>query len=120
VNEKDDEKVLVAVKTPIMPTATTALVPRELTIGEALEKIRKAPPVDPNAKRVRQQLDREMSGIYDVLAVTPDGITKVKPELPIKEIAVPREIRTSGGIETIPTAALEVQAYAPVGGPEQC
>lgn len=114
---RDDEIVLVAVKTPMMRCATTALLPGRLTLIQSLEEIRKVPPKNTDATRVLQQLQREMSGgAYDFLVVTPTGeIVKALSSTTLEEITVPREIRTSRGLEKIPTAAFEIQAYARVG-----
>ena len=111
------EMVLVAVKTPMMPRATTTLLPGRLTLIQSLEELRKIPPKDANATRILQQLEREMSGgAYDFLAVTPTGeVVTAPPSTTLEEITVPREVRTSRGLEMIPTAAFEIQAYAPVG-----
>lgn len=119
---KSDEMVLVAVKTPLMPQATTALLPGGLTLAQALDELRRTPPKDSNGARVLQQLERETLGrAFDFLALKPTGqVAKVEPSTTLREIAVPREIRTPQGLETIPAAAFEVQAYAPVGGSGPC
>ena len=118
----DDELVLTAVKTPMMPRPTTRLLPGDLTLVQSLAELRNIPPKDANAARVLQQLERETSsGKYDFLVVTRTGqIIKAKPRTPLRDIAVPREVHTSRGLEEVSIAAFEVQAYAPVGGNEQC
>jgi hypothetical protein len=112
-----DGMVVVAVKTPMMPRPTTARMPGRLTAAQALEALRKIPPKDATATRVLQQLARETAGQHDFLVVTTTGQTvKIDPHhATIEELAVPREIRVSDGMETVPIAAFEVQAYAPVG-----
>jgi len=121
VQTSDDEMVLTAVKTPMMPRAATAFLPRTLTLAQALAELRKLPPKDAHGTRVQQQLERETAGKYDFLAVTRTGeIIKVKPTTALQDIVMPREIRTAQGIEEMPTAAFEVQAYAPVGGATPC
>lgn len=119
---RDDDLILTAVKTPMMPRPTTALLPKDLSLAQSLAELCKIPPKDANATRVLQQLEREISGgKYDFLAVTRTGeIVKVQPTTSLQEIAVPREVRTARGLEEIPTAAFEVQAYAPVGGNTRC
>jgi hypothetical protein len=116
MSAKNGKKVLAMIKTPMMPRPTTALLPAELTLAESLRELRKMPPKDANAARVLEQLERETSSTHDFLAVMHTGeVEKVAPERTLEEIAVPREVRTSRGIEKMPTAAYEVQAYAPVG-----
>ena len=111
------DTVVVAVKTPLMPRPTTVRMSGGLTVAQSLRELRKLPPKDAAARRVLQQLDSETSGPHDFLALTPTGeAARVDPDkTTLKEIAVPREVRTERGIETVPTAAYEVQAYAPVG-----
>jgi len=110
-------KVVVAVKTPTMARATTVLLPRELTLAQALAEIRSTAPRDVNAARVLQQLALETSAeTFDFLVVTETGeITTVTPATTLQEIAVPREVWTPAGPKVVATAAFEVQAYAPVG-----
>jgi hypothetical protein len=118
----DDAKVLFAVKTPIMPRPTTAFLPRELNLAQAIEQLRAMPPKDANATRVLQQLARETSaGAFDFLALTPTGeMVKVRPTTTLQEIAFPREVRTPTGLKTVPSVGLEVQAYSPVGVSSPC
>jgi hypothetical protein len=117
VSEKNDEMVLVAVKTPLMPRATSALLSGRLTLLQSLERLRALPPQDATATRVLQQLDRETSGPHDYLAVKDTGeVVKVDPRTTtLSDIAAPRGVHTGRGPEAVPTAAYEVQAYAPVG-----
>lgn len=117
-----DEMVLVAAKSPMMLRPFTALLPGELSLTQSLKELQKIPPKDAEAARVLQQLDREISGgKYDFLVVMPNGqISKLSPTTALRDIAVPREIRTARGLEKLPTAAFEVQAYAPVGGKIAC
>jgi hypothetical protein len=113
----DAERVLLAIKTPMLPTATSAFLPGALTLAQALTAFRKMQPKDENARRVLQQLERETSAsAYDFVVVTAAGeAEKASPSKLLREIAAPREIRTARGLEVIPVAAVEVQAYAPVG-----
>jgi hypothetical protein len=117
MSTKNGNQVLVALKTPLMPQATTLLLSGRLTLAESFQALRQIPPKDANATRVLQQLERETSGPHDFLALTRTGeIEKVDPrKVTLEEIAIPREVRTAHGIEKIPTAAYEVQAYTPVG-----
>jgi hypothetical protein len=112
-----EDRVLVAIKTPMMPRATTALLPGVLTLQQALDALRKMTPKDDTALSVLRQLERETSGsAYEFLVVTTTGeVDKAPPSKTLREVARPREIRTARGLETIPLAAVEVQAYAPVG-----
>jgi hypothetical protein len=109
--------VVVAVKTPLMARATSVLLPGGLTVAQSLGEVRKIPPKDAAARRVLQQIDRETSGVHDFLAVTRTGeLVKIDPKkTTLDEIAIPREVKTTQGVEIQPTAAYEVQAYAPVG-----
>jgi hypothetical protein len=117
MSKKNEEMVMVAVKTPLMPRATTAYLSGRLTMAQSLEQLRKVPPKDATATRVLQQLARETSGPHDYLVVNRAGeVVKVDPhKTTLLEVAVPREVKTNRGVETVPTAAFEVQAYAPVG-----
>jgi hypothetical protein len=111
-------QVLVAIKTPMMPSATTAFLPENLSLKQVVDAFRQMQPKDDNARRVLQQLERETSAsAFDFVVVSPTGIgEKAAPSKLLREIAVSREIRTVRGLELIPVAAVEVQAYAPVGG----
>lgn len=111
------DTVLMTVKTPLMPRPTSARVNSRLTVSQALREIRKVPPRDANARRVLEQIERETSGQHDFLALSSTNeVVKIDPEKTVLEdIAVPREVRTMRGVETVPVAAFEVQAYAPVG-----
>lgn len=112
-----EDTVVVAVKTPLMPRPTSARMARHLTLRQSLEMLRKAPPKDAHAGRILQQLARETSGPHDFLALRPGGeVVKIDPEkTTLGDIAVPRPVRTEDGVETVETAAFEVQAYARVG-----
>lgn len=111
----DDGTVVVAVKTPLMPKPTTARLPGRLSLRQAIEQLQREMPKDAHAARVLQQLAREMTEVHNFLAVRPTGIEKVDPQTTLDQIAVPREIRTHGGIEVVRVAAYEVQSYAKVG-----
>jgi hypothetical protein len=113
-----DTSVLVAYKTPMTPRPSTAHLRGNLTLRQTLAELRRIPPKDEADRRLIQQLDRETAGPHDFLVVGRRGeLTKVDPEkTTLGDIAVPREVRTPRGTEKLPTAAFEVQAYAPVGG----
>jgi hypothetical protein len=117
VATQEEDLVVVAVKTPLMPKATSARLSGRLTMRETLDALRKVPVRDAGSRRVLQQLEREVSGAHDYLVLTESGeVVKADPQkTTLKDIAVPREVRTPKGLEKIPTAAFEVQAYAPVG-----
>jgi hypothetical protein len=110
-------QVLVAIKTPMMPSATTAFLPESLSLKQVVDAFRKMQPKDDNARRVLNQLERETSAsAFDFVVVSPTGAgEKAAPSKLLREIAVPTQIRTARGLELIPVAAVEVQAYAPVG-----
>ena len=112
-----DELVVVAVKTPLMPRASSVAMEGGLTIRQSVERFRQTPPKDRTAADVVQQLARETGGAHDFLVLTPNGeLVKADPDaVTLLEVAVPREVRTPRGVETVPTVAIEVQAYAPVG-----
>ncbi len=111
-----NEIALVAVKTPMMPRPTTAMLPVALTVEQALAQIRSIPPKDANARRVLQQLELETSRSFNFLAIGESGeINEVKGSTALHKISFLREVRTERGLEKIPTVAFEVQAYAPVG-----
>ena len=84
---------------------------------QSLQQLRQAPPKDEAARRLIDQIERETSGPHDVLVVGARGeLTKIDPDATrLDALAVPREVRTSGGTEKIPAVAVEVQAYCPVG-----
>ena len=113
----DEESVLVAFKTPMTPRPSTAVLRGNLTLRQSLAELQRMPPKDDAARRLIQQLGRETSGPHDVLVVGPQGeLTKVDPDkTKLGDIAISREVRTPRGTEEVPTAAFEVQAYAPVG-----
>jgi hypothetical protein len=116
-----EDLVMLAVKTPMMPRATTTMLPRRLTVAQAICEVRRTRPRDANATRVVQQLEREMTGTFDYLALNPSGgITKVAPSTTLDSIAVPREVRTPSGPKTVPIVGIEVQSYAPVGSWRPC
>jgi hypothetical protein len=111
----DDGTVVVAVKTPLMPKPTTARLLGRMSLRQAVDQLQKETPKDAHAARVLQQLAREMTEVHHYLAVRPTGIEKVDPETTLDQIAVPREVRTTEGIEVVRVAAYEVQSYAKVG-----
>lgn len=113
----EEDMVVVAVKTPLMPRATSARLNGNLTVAESVAELRKTPARDASTRRVLQQLEREMSGPHDYLVLNESGeVVKADPQkTTLRDIAVPREVETMEGAETVPTAAFEVQAYAPVG-----
>jgi hypothetical protein len=117
VATKEEDLVMVAVKTPLMPRALSARMSGRLTMAETLAELHKTPDRDANSRRVKQQLERETSSTHDYLVFTEAGevIKKDPQKTTLRDIAIEREVKTPRGIETIPTAAFEVQAYAPVG-----
>ncbi|MBI2479468.1 MAG: hypothetical protein HYV60_12795 [Planctomycetia bacterium] len=101
----DDEMVVAAVKTPLMPKPTTARMPARLSLRQAIDQLRQETPKDAHAARVIEQLTRAT-----------DGLQRVDPETTtLADVAMPREIRTDNGFETIRVAAWELQSYARVG-----
>lgn len=112
-----DGTIVINVKSPGMPRGTSARMLDSLTAAQAVAELRRTPPKDANGARVLQQLEREMSVQHDFLVVTSRGaIAKIDPQkTTLRELAVPRELRTSRGLEIVPVVAFEVQAYAPVG-----
>jgi len=111
------DKVLVGLKTPLMARGITALLPGRLTLDETVREIRQTPAKDPATAEVLQQLEIETSGgAYHFLTVGGNGeLVRSEPTTVLREVAVPREIKTSRGVETMPAAAVEVQSYARVG-----
>lgn len=118
VLDQNQPEVLVAVKTAMLPHATTRRLPAHLTLRQSLDEIRGTPPKDDTARRVQQELARETSRPgFQYLVLGPTGqLVRVPPETRLADIALPKEIRTSRGIETVPAAAIEIQGYASVGG----
>src|SRR4029077_17275735 len=114
---RDDSSIPATFKSPMSPRALTASLDRRLTLNQAVRELRKRPPTDATDHRLVLQLEREMSGPHDFLALGLKGeITKVDPDTTtIADISVPREVRTPRGVETTPIAGCEIQAYAPVG-----
>lgn len=112
---EEDGTVVVAMKTPLMPKPTTIRLPGRLSVRQAVEQLQRETPKDAHAARVQQQLAREMTEVHHFLAVRPAGVEKVDPQTTIDEIALPREIRSTEGIEVVRVAAFEVQSYAKVG-----
>jgi hypothetical protein len=113
----DDPIVVLAYKTPMAQRPSAAVFRADLTVSQTLAELLQSPPRDEAAQRQLQQLERETSGDFDVLAVGREGeLTKVDPDsTKLADIAVPREVRTRHGMEKMPTASIEVQSYAPVG-----
>ncbi len=113
-----NDTVLTLVKTPLMTHGLAARLPRDLTVAEAVEQIRKTPAKTPADTRLIAQLTREVGSRHDFLAlVKPTGETaKVPPTTKLEELAIiPREVRTSFGVEVLQVASFEVQSYAPLG-----
>ena len=112
-----DSSIPVAFKSPMSPRAIVASLDPRLTLRQAVGELRKTPARDAGDHRLLLQLERELSGMHDFLAVGAGGeLTKVDPETTtVGDIAVRREVRTPRGVETAPVAACEIQAYAPVG-----
>ncbi len=112
-----DSSIPVAFKSPMSPRAIMASLDRRLTLRQAVRELRQTPVRDAGEHRLLLQLERELSGMHDFLAVGALGeLTKVDPETTtLGDISVAREVRTPRGVETTPVAACEIQAYAPVG-----
>ena len=113
-----DGRVLVAVKTPLMPSAATWALPGRLTLRESLAELQRSSPRDDTARQVLAQLERETSGsAFQFLVVSEDGtIAPAPPSTRLSDIACGRDVPTSKGLQNVKVAAFEVQAYAPVGG----
>src|SRR5689334_12215569 len=92
-----DNQILLAIKTPMMPRATSAFLPRSLTLLQALDAVRKTPPKHDNARRVLRQLERKTSvSAYDFLVIAARArLIKCRPRRPsgksrCRERSVPR------------------------------
>src|SRR5438105_252512 len=98
-----DGMVPVAVKTPMMPRPTTAMLPGQLTVTQAVEALRSVPPKDANASLVIRQLERETAaGSFDFLAITGTGdVAVIQAHTTLNEIAVPKEVRTPAGLRLL-------------------
>lgn len=113
-----DPMIWTAIKTPLMPKAVMVLVPGRFSLREAAKHLVSMQTDDPAVRRMALQVQRETKARHTFLVPRgARGLEAVNPdETSISQVAVPREIRTlSGNVEIIPTAAFEVQAYAPVG-----
>jgi hypothetical protein len=112
-----DLSIPVAFKSPMSPWALPASLDRRLTLNQAIRELRRQARGDAAEHRLLLQLERELSGPHDFLALGPQGeLTKVDPETTtLGDIAVTREVRTPRGVETTQMASCEIQAYAPVG-----
>jgi hypothetical protein len=113
----NESPIPVALKTPMWPRPLMASLDAKLTLNQAVRKLRQMSPADAADSRLLQQLERELSGPHEFLAIGPAGeLTKVDPETTtLGDISAPREVRTPRGVETTRIAGFEVQAYAPVG-----
>jgi hypothetical protein len=114
----DDELVVLALKTPLDARAVTAAFPPDLTLDRAIIEMRKAIPAqDRDGHAVLDNVARELAATRaNFLVVRADGVTQTERHVRLRDISTPRELRTSKGLKTVPSVAVEVQAYASVGG----
>lgn len=117
MSKNNDEMVLVAVKTPMMARGTSARLAGSLSAAQALAELRRiSPKNDATTSHVLNCLAREVAGPHDFLAVGKTGeVIKINPNQSLKELAIPREIRTSRGVESVKAVSLEIQQYCSVG-----
>jgi len=117
MHTKSENGVLVSLSTPILTRSTRRDYPAVMTLGECVREAARAEPPDPGERRIIEQIRREIAGArFDILVVFDGGKTElVKPDTPLRDIAIPRKVSTANGIEELWTAQVEVQSYAPVG-----
>ena len=116
---REDDRVLVALKTPFAPMPVMAYLPADLTLDRCAGAMRKAIPADDlDGRRVLDDVERELKasrvnflvhGAHHDVAVTAPGTA-------LRDIATLREMRTPQGLKTTPAVSVEVQSYAAVGG----
>jgi hypothetical protein len=114
----DDDRVIVALKTPLDVRPITAWLPSDLTLERAVAAMRKAIPADDtDGRQVLTNVEREMAASrVDFLVVRPgEGVVSAPRTTMLRDVATPREMRTPKGLKTVPAVAFEVQAYAGVG-----
>ena len=114
----DDDRVVVALKTPLDVKPVTAALPSDLTLAHAVAAMRKAiPDADVDGRHVLANVEREMAASrVDYLVVRPgQGVLCAPATTRLRDVAAPRELRTPKGLKTVPAVAFEVQAYAGVG-----
>lgn len=115
---EDDDRVIVALKTPLDARPVTAALPADLTLQHSVDAMRKALAADDvDGRHVLSNVEREMvASRVDYLVIRPDqGAVPMSPTAKLGEVATPREMRTKTGLKTVPAVAFEVQAYAGVG-----
>lgn len=110
--------VMVSVKTPMTRRAVATMMPSELTVEECVRTLCRTPPKDGPGRHLVELLEQETAGSgCTYFSVSPSGeVAPVEGRTTLAEVAAPMEIRTPRGIERMPAASLEVQAYAKVGG----
>jgi hypothetical protein len=115
---KTCSEVLVSLSTPILSRAARRSFPAATTLGDCVKEVARLATTDPDERRVVQQLRREVNGAqFDILVIFESGKTeRMKPETPLGEVAMQRQLLTPKGLEEVWTAQVEVQAYTPVGG----
>jgi hypothetical protein len=112
-----DTRVVLAVKTPLDSRAVVAAFPPDYTLERAIAGLRKAIPAhDAEGHAVLDSVERELAASrVDFLVVRADAVVNTPRTSRLHDIATPREMRTPNGLKTVPSVAVEVQAYAAVG-----
>jgi hypothetical protein len=85
------------------PWALPASLDRRLSLNQAIRELRRQARGDAAEHRLLLQLERELSGPHDFLALGPQGeLKKVDPETTtLGDIAVTREVRTPRGVDKV-------------------
>lgn len=114
----NDAGVLFGVRTATANIVLSRHLSASLSIREAIEEVRRQAPEDATSQNAMRLLEAEMQAPrchYFALTATSE-LVDVTPETRIGEIAVPTEVRTPRGLETVKAARVVIQAYAQVGG----
>jgi len=115
-DNNNNDQVILGMRTSRQPRGFTAVLPGHLTLQQSLTEIGRSAPKDPETTRILQQIADETSVDFNFLVVGPNGSLKpASPGTRIREVALPREIRTKRGVEILPAAGVELQSYAKVG-----
>jgi hypothetical protein len=115
---RDDDRVVVALKTPLDVRPVTAALPGDLSLERSVAAMRKTLQADDvDGRQVLANVEREMAASrVDFLVVRPgQGVVSASGTTLLRDVATPREMRTPNGLKTVPAVAFEVQAYAGVG-----
>ena len=111
------DDVVVAARSGVGTTALRSAVPGSMSVRDAIAEVCRKHGQDESAGGVIAQLQRELAArSLDFYAERADGgLEALNPKSRVMDVAVPQEIVTPRGLQTIKTATIAVQSYADVG-----